>query len=111
MDSYARLLSAALAVTVAAACTPQQQRTTQTTASRDVHTAGVQLSNGALEVKVGAAIASEAGQNVFHVTPAARDGVVTLSGTVPSQAIHETVLRAVRAVPGVKTVVDRITVK
>ena len=111
MVRNARLLSAALAVTVAVACTPQQQRTTQQTAHHDVQTAGVQLSNGALEVKVGAAIASEAGTNVFHITPVARHGVVTLTGTAPSQAIHETVLRTVRAVPGVSAVIDRITVK
>jgi hyperosmotically inducible periplasmic protein len=111
MNRFECLLAVLLAAIAVAGCTPQQQRSTQTAASRDARAAGVQLSDGALEVKVGAAIASEAGTNVFHITPVARHGVVTLTGTVPSQAIHETVLRTVRAVPGVKTVVDRITVE
>ena len=111
MKTFARFPVLLLAALIVCACTPQQQRQTQSTASHDVRTAGVQLTNGALEVKVGAAIASEAGTNVFHITPVARNGVVTLTGTVPSPAIHATVLRTVRAVPGVKAVIDRITVK
>jgi osmotically-inducible protein OsmY len=111
MDRFARLLPVALVLVVVAACTPQQERTTQSTAQRDVHAAGVQLSDHALEVKVGAAIAAEAGTNIFHITPYARDGIVTLSGTVPSRAIHQTVLRTARDVPGVKGVIDRISVR
>lgn len=94
-----------------AACTPQQQTQTQSTVQHSTARARIGLSNGALEVKVGAAIAAEAGTNVFHVTPLARNGVVTLTGSVPSETIHQTVIDTVRTVPGVKRVVDRIAVR
>lgn len=101
-----------LAIAVfATACTPQQQSQTQTTVQNDTARARVNLSNGALEVKVSAAIASEAGTNAFHITPVARGGDVTLTGHVPNETIRRTVLDTVRAVPGVKSVIDRITVR
>jgi osmotically-inducible protein OsmY len=93
-----------------ASCTPQQQTQTQSTVQHDTARARVDLSNGALEVKVGAAIASEAGMNAFHITPVARGGVVTLTGSVPNATIHRTVVDTVRAVPGVRRVIDRIKI-
>lgn len=102
---------ALLAGSLLGACTPQQQSQTQSTVQHDTARARVDLSNGALEVKVSAAIASEAGANAFHITPVARGGIVTLTGSVPSAAIHRTVIATVRAVPGVKALVDRITVR
>lgn len=97
--------------TLLAACSPQQQTQTQNTVQHDAARARVDVSNGALEVKVSAAIAAEAGANAFHIAPSARDGVVTLTGNVPSATIHRTVVDTVRAVPGVKRVVDHISVK
>lgn len=94
-----------------AACSPQQQSQTQSTVEHDTARARVDVSNGALDVKVSAAIAAEAGANAFHIAPAARDGVVTLTGEVPNATIHSTVIATVRAVPGVKRVVDHITVR
>jgi osmotically-inducible protein OsmY len=92
------------------ACSPQQQQQSQATVQRDTARAGVELNNGALEVKVSAAIASEAGANAFHITPKARDGVVTLTGRVPTAQIRATVLDTARRVPGVTRVIDRISV-
>lgn len=93
------------------ACTPQQQTQTQNSVQHGTARARVDLTNGALEVKVSAAIASEAGLNAFHITPKAREGVVTLTGSVPNATIHRTVMQTVRTVPGVKSVVDRLTVR
>jgi osmotically-inducible protein OsmY len=92
------------------ACSPQQQQQSQATAQHDATTAGIALNNGALEVKVSAAIAAEAGINAFHITPKARDGVVTLTGRVPSMRIRTTVIDTVSRVPGVAHVIDQITV-
>lgn len=63
-----------------------------------------------LAAKVSAAIAGEAGINVFHVKVAAHDGVVSLDGTVPSDSIARTILDTARSVDGVERVDSRITV-
>ncbi len=63
-----------------------------------------------LTARVAAAIAAQAGVNVFHVTPSASHGVVTLRGAVPSRSVRSTIVQAVRGVQGVKSVDDRITV-
>lgn len=60
--------------------------------------------------KVSAAIAGQAGINVFHVKVSARDGVVSLQGTVPSDSIARTIVDTARGVDGVKRVDSRITV-
>jgi osmotically-inducible protein OsmY len=70
-----------------------------------------QFSDVALGAKVAANIAAQAGVNAASVKPEVRDGVVTLSGTVPSASIKTTILNAVRKTTGVKNVVDRIEVK
>jgi osmotically-inducible protein OsmY len=111
MMTSARFTSVLAIVVLAAACTPQQQTQTQSTVQRDTSRARVGVANGALEVKVSAAIASEAGVNAFHISPMARDGIVTLTGKVPNETIHHTVIETVRAVPGVKGIVDQITVR
>ena len=93
------------------ACTPQQQTQTQNSVDKGAAQARVQLSNGALEIRVSAAIASETGINAFHIAPKARDGIVTLTGSVPNPTIHHTIIETVRAVPGVKSIIDRIRVR
>jgi|GEM_PF-3032898 hyperosmotically inducible periplasmic protein len=122
MNRHSRTLACLVSALFLAACSPQQQRQAQhslqqgvATAQQQIgpqlHEAGAKVRNGALEAKVSAAIAAEAGTNAFHITPIARDGVVTLTGTVPSQSIAQTVLHTVRDVPGVTRVIDRIHVK
>jgi osmotically-inducible protein OsmY len=98
-------------VLVLAACTPQQERQSQATVQRDTSRTGVAIANGSLEVKVSAAIAAEAGVNAVHVTPKARNGVVTLTGSVPTGRIRATVLETVRRVPGVTKVINRLVVR
>lgn len=65
----------------------------------------------ALTARVAAALAAQTGVNAVRVRPSVRRGVVTLSGSVPSQAIKETMLAAARRTGGVRAVVDRLTVK
>lgn len=76
------------------------------------HTEGLrgQAADAALTARVAAAIAGQAGVNAFHVQPSVHQGAVTLSGRVPTQSVHQTILQTVRGVPGVKTVIDQITV-
>lgn len=64
-----------------------------------------------LTVRVSAAIASQAGGNVFHVTPSVNDGVVTLDGSVPKRSVHDTIVDSVRHLSGVKAVIDRIQIR
>jgi hyperosmotically inducible periplasmic protein len=72
---------------------------------------GQRSSDAALAVRVGAAIAAEAGVNLVHVQPSASRGVVTLRGTVPSRSIHETIVETTQHVPGVKAVIDQLVVQ
>jgi hyperosmotically inducible periplasmic protein len=101
-----------------AACTPQQQQQTQSNAQqatqearKDTSAATKEVSDTALAVRVDAALAAESGVNAFHVKTTASDGVVTLTGTAPNATIDRTILDTVRAVPGVKSVVNQIVVK
>ncbi len=73
---------------------------------------GVREQSGdvALAAKVSAAIAGQAGINVFHVKVSARDGVVSIEGTVPSESIARTIVDTARGVDGVKSVLQRISV-
>lgn len=70
-----------------------------------------QAKDAALTARISAAIAGQTGVNALHVQPAVRRGDVILRGSVSSQSVHQTILQTVRAVPGVKSVVDQITVK
>ena len=109
---------AILAFTVCAGCTPAQQRQTQAGAQqatqvgrKDAAVAAKDASNAALAVRVSAAIAAETGVNAFHVKSSANNGIVTLTGTAPNARIDRTILDTAQAVPGVKRIVDRITVR
>ncbi len=101
-----------------AGCTPQQQQQTQTSAQqatqvtrKDASVAAKDATDAALAVRVSAALAAETGVNAFHVKSSANDGVVTLTGTAPNPTIDRTILATVRAVPGVKRIVNQITVQ
>ncbi len=60
---------------------------------------------------VSAAILGQAGLNALSVKPAAHQGVVTLTGTVKTDALKATIVDTAKHAPGVKSVVDRIEVK
>jgi osmotically-inducible protein OsmY len=69
------------------------------------------FADAALATKVNANIAAQAGVNVTRVKTSVRDGVVTLSGTVPAASLKATIVDTVRKTSGVKSVVDRIEVQ
>ena len=81
--------------------------------SIDPHLRGTQetVDDAALVAKVAATLTAQAGVNAFRVKPSARDGVVTLSGTVDSASVKTTMVAAVRKLSGVKRVVDDIEVQ
>lgn len=66
--------------------------------------------DAALTVKVSAAIAGQAGINVFHVSPTVRNGVVTLNGTVPNRAVEQTIVQTTQHVSGVLRVINHLRV-
>jgi osmotically-inducible protein OsmY len=96
---------------VFAGCTPQQQQQTQNSTQQATQVAQKDASVAAKAVRVDAALAAESGVNAFHVKSTASNGVVTLTGTAPNPTIDRTILDTVRAVPGVKRVVNQIVVQ
>lgn len=112
--------SAALLLTsLLASCTNQQAAQTQQQVSRET-SQSISAVNGALskvdakdtalKLRVTAAMASQAGANVFHIGTDVRAGVVTLTGTVPDDDVERTVVRAAAGVAGVKRVDNRLTI-
>jgi hyperosmotically inducible protein len=70
-------------------------------ASRDVD-------DFALATAVRAHLTAQAGVNGLDLGIGAKSGVVTLSGAVPTAALHQTILAAARTTAGVRSVVDRL---
>ena|SRR5581483_1219100 len=110
--------AAVLGFILLAACTNQQAAQTQSNISAQTQKSVNEVSHAIqnahvddaqLKVRVTAAIAAQTGVNVFHVTTDVKDGVVTLTGSVPSKPIEQTVVNAATGVGGVKRVVDRLT--
>ncbi|MDQ6933067.1 MAG: BON domain-containing protein [Candidatus Eremiobacteraeota bacterium] len=66
--------------------------------------------DAALSARVATALAAQTGVNIFSVRTASRNGIVTLSGTVHSQALKTAMLETAHKVNDVRTVVDRLTV-
>jgi osmotically-inducible protein OsmY len=62
----------------------------------------------ALAAVVRGAVTAQAGVNGIGLGIAAKSGVVTLSGNVPSGALHQTILATVRKTAGVTSVVDHL---
>lgn len=100
-----------------AACSGEQAAQTQSTiASQTKRTFGemnravqnVATADTQLKVRVAAAIAAQAGVNVFHVSTDVKDGVVTLRGKVPNASIEQTIVKTAAGVSGVKRVVNRL---
>jgi len=73
--------------------------------------AGQVTSDFELQTRVEAALAAQTGVNALHVGVKAERGVVTVSGSVPTRALHQTAMDAVRSVSGIKRIVDRIRVQ
>lgn len=64
-----------------------------------------------LALRIYAAIVSQAGDNAFHVTPHVRNGVVTLTGTVPSRSVEQTIVNTTVHISGVIQVNDELVVR
>lgn len=114
-----RFIACAAAAAVLPACTSQQAAQTSQQVSHET-TQSFNAVNGALKkvdakdaglkVRVTAAMAAQAGANVFHIGTDVRDGIVTLTGTVPDSDVERTVVRAANGVAGVKRVENRLTI-
>jgi osmotically-inducible protein OsmY len=73
--------------------------------------AQAQASDFALAAEVRANLAAQAGINGLQVGVNARSGVVRLTGDVQSAALKSTMLSTATKTPGVKRVVDELTVR
>jgi osmotically-inducible protein OsmY len=107
------LLGGALAsCTSQQASKAQQQVSHETTQSFDAVNGvlkKVDAKDAALKLRVTAAMAEQAGANVFRIGTDVRAGVVTLNGTVPTDQVKQTVVRAAAGVSGVKRVDNHLT--
>jgi osmotically-inducible protein OsmY len=65
----------------------------------------------AVAAQVTGALAAQTGINAFSVKVSALNGVVTLTGHAPSEAIKSTMLAAAKSVSSVRSVVDKIAVR
>ena len=83
----------------------------RTTVNPKVRSVRESASDAALIVKIDATLLGQTGINALKVKTAAHSGVVTLSGTVSSQATKQTMIDSVRGLNGVKNVVDHIAVR
>jgi len=97
---------------VAAARKTQAVKTVDATLSIDPHlpSAKDQAADFALAVAVQASIAGQSGLNALSVHVDAHGGTVTLTGTVPTRAIHATVADTAKHTSGVKKVIDKLKV-
>ena len=115
MKHAASIALAALCAIAITACTAQEQNQTKQQVQQAVHSVPSPVKQGvsdaALTAAVEGAIAAQSGVNVFHIGSTAHDGVVTLKGTVPSEAVRSTVLTTVRGVRGVTSIVDQLVVR
>jgi osmotically-inducible protein OsmY len=114
-----RSAGCALVFAILTACTTQQAaqtqhdvtaKTQQSFGAMNRAISSIRTSDAQLKVRVEAAIAGQAGVNVFHVSSDVRQGVVTLTGSVPTTAIQQTVVKAASGVSGVKRVISRLRV-
>lgn len=117
MTRYFALL---LAAGLFAGCTERQQSQAGTSLNNLATTApqaarkalaDPRLKNAVLATRVASAIAAQTGVNAARVKPTARDGIVTLTGSAPTEAVKTTMLQTARGVPGVRRVVDKIEVQ
>jgi len=69
------------------------------------------VADAALVAKVDATLIAQTGVNALKVKTTVHAGVVTLDGAVSSRDLKQTMLNSVRALGGVKSVVDHIAVR
>ena len=71
----------------------------------------VRAANRALSRKVRGALAKTKGLTVSNITVRARDGAITLAGSVPEQPMIELATTAAQNVPGVTSVRNALTIR
>ncbi|MFT4067275.1 BON domain-containing protein [Paraburkholderia sp.] len=71
----------------------------------------VRAANRALSRKVRSALAKTKGLNVSNITVRARDGAITLAGSVPEQPMIELATTTAQNVAGVKSVRNALTIR
>jgi len=112
LQAYAQDASApeATAPAAATAASPTTAARQQARASRDKYRA-VRAANRRLARKVRGALAREKGINVAKITVRAKDGAVTLQGSVPQQAQIDRAGDIAKGVDGVTSVTNSLTIR
>ena len=64
-----------------------------------------------VSIRVDSVLAADDSVGIWRFTIDNRDGTVTLSATVPTQAIRQRAIRLAAGTPGVTDVIDRIVVQ
>ena len=83
----------------------------RTTINPKVRSVRESVSDAVLVARVDGTLLAQTGFNALKVKTIAHSGVVTLNGTVSSGDVKQTMLRSVRTLGGVKSVVDHIQVR
>jgi len=83
----------------------------RTTLNPKLRSVREKVSDAALAARITGVLAAQTGVNVLRIKIGVRAGVVTLSGTVPSKPVKETMLESVRRLDGVRALIDRIAVR
>jgi len=86
-------------------------RPPETTADRAVEHTESEVSDAALELRVGKNLLGEIGRYALHLEVESSEGVVSIRGKVPDQERKDLALRAAQNTPGVKKVIDLIEVE
>jgi hyperosmotically inducible periplasmic protein len=76
--------------------------------ARTTHEIAVDAS---LQAQVAAALAAQTGVNATRLTVGVYRGVVTISGTLRTRALHDTAIETARGVNGVRRVIDKIHIQ
>ena len=84
---------------------------TSTTAGDKQQYKTTKAANRALQKKVRAALSKAKGVSVANITVRARDGAVTLQGTVPEQAQSDKAAEVAKGVAGVTSVKNALSVR
>jgi osmotically-inducible protein OsmY len=82
----------------------------RTTVNPKVRSVRESLSDATLIARIDGTLLAQTGVNALKVKTGVHSGLVTLTGTVSSRDVKQTMLDSVRALNGVKSVVDHIQV-
>lgn len=104
-----RIVIAAISLAfVALACNPQDQDKVQRDASNLAKSAGQAVSNANLGERVHLTLSWRKGLDISGLKTDAQGGTVTLTGSMPNEDQHKTVVDLVTNIEGVDKIVDNI---